>query len=316
MGEHKHTWQIDKRSSKNSIIVFTLLRVAIGWHFLYEGVVKLFTPGWSAQEYLEMSTWIFAPLFQGIAHNPVLLGIADFVNIWALIVVGLSLILGIFTRLSIITGMGLLMMYYLAHPPFISNDFGVPTEGHYLIVNKNLIEFLALGVLWFMPTEKVYGLSRIFEFYKSKKSKPVEKVDSENIPVEEETSEKTPLPRRELLKGAATLPLLATFGYALFRKKKWESYEEKNLADAMTGASVKGLRVSQMNDLKGTLPTATVKGLEFSRLILGGNLLSGYSHSRDLIYVSQLVKAYHHRDKIFSTLSQTIPYLKKIMGDK
>jgi hypothetical protein len=41
---------------------------------------------------------------------------------------------------------------------------------------------------------------------------------------------------------------------------------------------------------------------EFSRLILGGNLLSGWAHSRDLIYVSQLVKAYHNKERIFATL--------------
>jgi hypothetical protein len=42
--------------------------------------------------------------------------------------------------------------------------------------------------------------------------------------------------------------------------------------------------------------------METSRLILGGNLLSGYVHSRDLIYVSSLVLHYHQKDRIFRTL--------------
>jgi hypothetical protein len=45
-----------------------------------------------------------------------------------------------------------------------------------------------------------------------------------------------------------------------------------------------------------------IQNTSFSRLILGGNLLSGWAHSRDLIYVSQLVKAYHNKEKIFATL--------------
>ena len=40
-----------------------------------------------------------------------------------------------------------------------------------------------------------------------------------------------------------------------------------------------------------------IGGKDMSRLILGGNLLSGWAHSRDLIYVSQLVKAYHNKDR-------------------
>jgi hypothetical protein len=47
---------------------------------------------------------------------------------------------------------------------------------------------------------------------------------------------------------------------------------------------------------------AMIKDKPFSRIILGGNLLSGWAHSRDLIYVSQLVKAYHQKEKIFATL--------------
>jgi len=290
-----------KSFSNPQLIVFTLLRVAIGWHFLYEGLVKLFTPSWTSAEFLEMSNWIFAPLFKTMAANPSVLQVVDFLNIWGLSFIGLGLILGLFTRQSIIFGMVLLALYYVANPPFVKNDFGMPTEGHYLIVNKNLIELLALTVLLFVPTGKVFGLDRIISRLMTKqqaeavaKTKVAEEV---KVPVN-----KSFLPRRELLKGAATLPLLATFGYAVMRKKKWESYEEKNLADAMTGASVKGLKVSDLKSLQGALPTAKIKGLEFSRLILGGNLLSGYSHSRDLLYVSSLVKAYHHRDKIFQTL--------------
>jgi hypothetical protein len=54
--------------------------------------------------------------------------------------------------------------------------------------------------------------------------------------------------------------------------------------------------------LKGTLPKGMLGNMESSKLILGGNLLSGYVHSRDLIYVSSLVLNYHQKDRIFRTL--------------
>ncbi len=42
--------------------------------------------------------------------------------------------------------------------------------------------------------------------------------------------------------------------------------------------------------------------LTVSKLIAGGNLISGYSHARDLIYVSPLVKKYNTEEKILETL--------------
>lgn len=50
------------------------------------------------------------------------------------------------------------------------------------------------------------------------------------------------------------------------------------------------------------LPKGRIGGIEISRLICGGNLISGFAHSRDLIYVSPLVKRYHTDDKVMETL--------------
>lgn len=276
-----------------------LLRIAIGWHFLYEGLTKLFTPVWTSAEYLEMSYGPFAKLFHAIAANPGLLEVVDFINIWGLILIGTMLILGIYSNIAIYSGIALLALYYLANPPFVRNDFGPPAEGNYLFVNKNLIELLALAVLAILKSGQYYGLDAIRLTRKKIIKDLKEDKSSEFGPV------KVPDPsidRRELLKSLAVIPFAGVFGFAFIRKKKWESYEEQNLVDAMTGASVKTLEVQDLKDLKGVIPTAKIKDGEFSRLILGGNLLSGYSHSRDLIYVSSLVKAYHHRDKIYATL--------------
>jgi len=51
-----------------------------------------------------------------------------------------------------------------------------------------------------------------------------------------------------------------------------------------------------------TLPTGKMGGQDFSRLILGGNLIGGWSHSRDLSYVSTLMRRYNTDAKIRETL--------------
>jgi hypothetical protein len=52
---------------------------------------------------------------------------------------------------------------------------------------------------------------------------------------------------------------------------------------------------------KGRMPTGRIGKVEISRLICGGNLISGYAHSRDLIYVSPLLKHYFSDEKILET---------------
>jgi len=53
----------------------------------------------------------------------------------------------------------------------------------------------------------------------------------------------------------------------------------------------------------GTLPRGRIGKLEVSRLILGGNLLTHYTHSRDLQYVYNLAAHYNTDEKIMETLA-------------
>jgi thiosulfate dehydrogenase [quinone] large subunit len=136
------------------------LRIGIGWHFLYEGIAKLTNPNWSAVSYLMDSGGFMKQLFFHLAANPDLLQVVDFLNVWGLILIGLGLMLGMFTRAAIISGMVLLVFYYLSHPPFVGIKYAVPSEGSYLVVNKILVELLALGTIYCFPTWLEYGIDR------------------------------------------------------------------------------------------------------------------------------------------------------------
>jgi hypothetical protein len=51
------------------------------------------------------------------------------------------------------------------------------------------------------------------------------------------------------------------------------------------------------------MPTGKIGKLTISRLISGGNLLSGWSHSRDLRYISELQRRYNSEEKVLETLA-------------
>ena len=153
--------------SNHQLTILVILRVLIGWHMLYEGVTKLINPYWSSASFLVESKGLFSFFFTWLTESAGRLSVVDFLNIWGLIAIGLGLILGVFTRVATISGIVLVSFYYLAQPPFIGLKYSAPSEGSYLIVNKNLIEVFALWILALFPTGKIIGIDRfIHAFFK------------------------------------------------------------------------------------------------------------------------------------------------------
>jgi thiosulfate dehydrogenase [quinone] large subunit len=136
------------------------LRMLIGWHFLYEGLAKIGNPYWSSAGYLDGAQWWLGGLFRNLAASATAVTIIDYVNMWGLTLIGLGLMLGLLTRTATIAGIVLLALYYLAAPPFVGLEYSIPTEGSYIVVNKVLIEAVALIVLFAFPTGRIFGLDR------------------------------------------------------------------------------------------------------------------------------------------------------------
>lgn len=147
--------------SKPQLTGLVVLRVAIGWHFLFEGLVKISNPNWSSYFYLLDSKGIFEDFFKMLANNEQSLHIVDILNIWGLIIIGLFLMLGLFSKQAIIAGIALLSLYYLSHAPFFGLEYALPDTGSYWIIDKTLIEIFALVVLLTFPTSKEIGLDRL-----------------------------------------------------------------------------------------------------------------------------------------------------------
>ena len=151
----------DGKLSHAPMIAITLLRVFVGWHFLYEGLTKLTSSTWSAAGYMKASRGPFASLFKWIASQPHLLDNANLITMYGLTLVGVLLILGLFTRLASIAGIGLILLFYLCNPPFVGYFYSIPSEGSYLIVNKNLVELSALVVILVTGSGRFAGVDRL-----------------------------------------------------------------------------------------------------------------------------------------------------------
>jgi thiosulfate dehydrogenase [quinone] large subunit len=146
---------------RGPMIAITVLRVLVGWHFLYEGLTKLTAPSWTAAGYLKQARGPFEESFRALAARPDLLANADLITMWGLTIVGACLILGLFTRLASIAGIGFILLFYFAAPPFVGYFYTVPSEGSYLIVNKNLVEAAALLVILLTGSGRFAGLDRV-----------------------------------------------------------------------------------------------------------------------------------------------------------
>ena len=256
--------------------IITIIRAAVGWHFLYEGCIKLFAGDWSAASYLNNTYGFFSGFYHWLAASPGRLAVVDFLNIWGLILIGLALFFGLFVRWASLFGALLLALYYFAYPPFGITLF--TGDGSVYIINQLFIEAAVL-VFFVFYSQKGYGLDDAMQLLKSGRdgARPVSTT------------------RREMLKNLAAFPVLGLLGWGASRSAKLFG------VDTLSGATIQVNRVS-LGDLKGVLPKGKMGNHELTRLVAGGNLIGGWAHARDLIYAESLFKAYNIEKKIFETL--------------
>lgn len=140
-----------------AILFLFLLRVAVGWHFLYEGLYKA-GKAWDSykkqsyaeslrkdkgtdkpdtaaaadaddagpataeksfvKDYLSNATGPFAGTFKAWAADPATVRVLEVQVIAGLILCGGSLLLGLFTRLGCVATMAMLTMFYISAPPW------------------------------------------------------------------------------------------------------------------------------------------------------------------------------------------------------
>ena len=139
--------------SKIQLWVLVLLRLVIGYHFLFEGFNKLFNPMWSSTGFLSQSYGVFL----WFANSPSILSVIDFINIWGQILIGYGLIVGLFSRYAAWAGALLLLLYYVALPPTALGN---------LFIDRNLLELFGLVVVALFPTSSIIGIDGLIQKFR------------------------------------------------------------------------------------------------------------------------------------------------------
>jgi len=131
-------------------ISIVLLRLATGWLMLYAGLKKVLDPTWSAIGYLNS-----AKTFPGFYHwlaQPNILPTINFINEWGLTLLGISLIIGLFVRLSSILGAILMVLYYF---PVLTFPYIKPNS---YLVDEHIIYALILVYFAAVRAGRIWGL--------------------------------------------------------------------------------------------------------------------------------------------------------------
>ncbi|MEK7067342.1 MAG: DoxX family protein [Patescibacteria group bacterium] len=127
-----------------------LLRVSMGWLFFYAGITKALNPEWSAAGYLRGAK-TFTDFYQWLLQ-PNILPAINFMNEWGLTLLGISLIAGVFVRLSSFSGAFLMLLYYF---PIL--NFPYPNS-YSFIVDEHIIYISVLLLLANFRAGRVWGL--------------------------------------------------------------------------------------------------------------------------------------------------------------
>ena len=129
-----------------------LLRLSMGWMMFYSGITKIVNSDWSSAGYIANAKTF--PGFYAIFLQTNVLPAVNFINEWGLTLLGVSLILGVFVRLSSLFGASLMTLYYF---PIL--QFPHPNP-HAYIVDEHIIYALVLLFLAALKAGRFWGLEK------------------------------------------------------------------------------------------------------------------------------------------------------------
>jgi thiosulfate dehydrogenase [quinone] large subunit len=145
---------LPERLAQSVMGPFTLLlRLTMGWIFIWSGIDKAVT-NFSAAGFLVHSTQ--GPLggwFQSLGANQAALNVIDPLVIWGQILIGATLVLGLFTRSGLFWGAAMVMMFYLAQFPPANNPF----------MDEHLVYILLFGLLGALGSGRILGVDALVE---------------------------------------------------------------------------------------------------------------------------------------------------------
>jgi thiosulfate dehydrogenase [quinone] large subunit len=143
--------QMTDTNSGTEKTVLVLLRLCMAWTFLYAASHQVFVPGWSATGFLAHTktfNWLFLPL-TGPAIGPVVSFLVEYGHL----AIGLSLLLGVFSRASATAGIVLMILYWMAHM-----DFPFISDKNNFLIDSHIVYALVLWLGIVKQSGRIWGL--------------------------------------------------------------------------------------------------------------------------------------------------------------
>lgn len=130
--------------------LIVLLRLSMAWVFLYAASHQIFG-GFSVAGFLGSTKtfhWLFAPMTAEPAAS-----VLSFLVAYGHLLIGLSLLVGLMVRLSSIFGIGLMLIYWMAHMnfPYIADTTSFLLDSH-------IVYALVLGLMIATRAGHIFGL--------------------------------------------------------------------------------------------------------------------------------------------------------------
>lgn len=135
-------------------MLIALLRIALGWLILYQGIVAWTDASWSLAPYVQNARTL--PGFYEAVLSPTVLPVAAIIVKSLFVLVGALLIIGIFARLAAFLGILLMVFFYL---PLLRFPY-VGTSRY--IVDEHVVYALVLGYLFVARAGEYFGLGTLF----------------------------------------------------------------------------------------------------------------------------------------------------------
>jgi thiosulfate dehydrogenase [quinone] large subunit len=136
-------------------LFISLLRIGLGWVFLYQGIVAFRTPGWSVQQFI-VNAQTFPQFYAKLLQAPMLGYVSLTVQI-LFVVVGIMLIIGLWSRISALLGILLMLFFYfpLLKFPYVGNN--------YLLIDEHIIYSLILAYFFVGGSSSSFKLKNLFK---------------------------------------------------------------------------------------------------------------------------------------------------------
>lgn len=142
------------------------LRIALGFMFLYGGYEKVETElsgTYATSGYLSGVKGPLAFLFTPMSGNP----IVEYLLVYGEVLIGLSLVLGVFSRVGSISGAAMSFLFYLSRAPAMPKTFTGSYFDYLLasnsLVNQYIIMILVFALFLFLVPGRFLGLDGVLQ---------------------------------------------------------------------------------------------------------------------------------------------------------